>query len=537
MAIGGPDGSIYLWNIANGKRIAKLGGDGTRTDSIAFLPNGKSLVSFDHEQGIRIWDSQTGSLKATSTLPGGASASTGETAWATWTPDNFYTGSDGVEAYLRWRVNGQIVAGDTYQASRRRPDRVEQSLSGRIQPGLADQIRRDAANWQAQPTIMPPVTGADLTAAQPPPVAPDAPDAMLRRALSTGSTFEDQDKTADVVSRIKQALDQGADPNVQGDWGTSALMFLSEAGDLDAVKSLIRRGAKLDLTDTYGATALLHSVRRQRTAVMQALLDAGADIKDRNGHSLLPLKGRPDALGTALIAALDQPSPFDAQATAATNNSFDVEGTALLLLLLGALPNVHSKDGRTPIQFAQATELVEALLAHGAKIDTRDKNGMPPVVQWAMSGQTDLVKIALDHGADVNSAETQGFNCLMFAAQNGHDEVARLLLSRHADPNLTSKDHRTALMLAIGESHLDIAKQILEHGANLELRDDYSGWTALTYAVSREDAEMTRILLDKGANVHTRTKEGESLLKVLYKLDKDDRYGIRAMLKQHGEKD
>ena len=368
------------------------------------------------------------------------------------------------------------------------------------------------------------------------------PDARLRKALAMTYTEGDARKTERVAHEIERALASGADPNVQNSSGTSALIFLAGAGDLKAVKDLVRRGAKLDLSERYGRTALLCAAAAHRPKIVQFLLDAGADFKDLQGYSLLPLQGHPDALGDALVAALDLPTGVGINRTTSAEEKaaqklwqkFDWNDTALLLLQLGALPNVPDKKGNTALQYANTDVVVQALLAHGADVNVRSKNSVSPILHWAWADQIELVRIALDHGANVNIITERGGSALTSAASNGYDDMARLLLERHADPNLPIAEYgETVLMTAISHGRLNIAKLLLNHGANLEAKDD-NGWTALTYAVVRQDREAVRVLLDKGADVRVLTQEGVGLLHLSYENEKEDLYDIALLLKRAG---
>ncbi|MCW3053702.1 MAG: hypothetical protein JWN14_2872 [Chthonomonadales bacterium] len=548
VANGEVDGSVEILDIAAAKRLRRLGGDGTIMLSIAYLPDGKSLVGLDKERGIRIWDLQTGRLKATLMPLGGAEDTSGSDAWIAFTPDGYYAASERAEAYLRWRVEGQLGGGEQYQAERRQPSRIDQSLTGTVRAGLRTSVLQAAALWQARPQVDSPVSKADVRSQQPASEAPprvQEANAQLRKALFMDYRPDDPKSIARIVREIKLALENGADLNFQTGAGTSALMFLAFAGDFDSVKDLVHRGVKLDASDYQGSTALLHAVAGNHPEIVQFLLAAGADLKDVHGHSLLPLRGHPEVLGAALVATQDRPASFhtgpwtkeeDAQWRADLKlwQNFDADDTALLLLQFGALPNIRDKKGRTAIQYAGSIAVVQALMAHGADLNPESKDSFPPIVEWASAGRLDLIKVALEHGVNVNTVDKARWTALTLAAQNGHTAVAQFLLDRHADPNLQTDDGRTPLKLAISQGHLEIVRLLLSHGAKLEAKDRFDGWTALTYAVNRQDREIVRLLLERGANVHVLTNEGEGLLNLLKKSGKGDPYNIAALLKRAG---
>lgn len=66
-------------------------------------------------------------------------------------------------------------------------------------------------------------------------------------------------------------------------------MFASYAGDEDIVKLLIERGARLDLQDRNGKTALILAAYKGRSYIVRRLIYHGAplDITDNMGYTAL----------------------------------------------------------------------------------------------------------------------------------------------------------------------------------------------------------------------------------------------------------
>lgn len=60
-------------------------------------------------------------------------------------------------------------------------------------------------------------------------------------------------------------------------------------------------------------------------------------------------------------------------------------------------------------------------------------------------------------------------------------------------------DDRTPLMLAVCERHFGQVLDLIFNGAEIDAKT-HEGWTALTYAVSYQEYEIARQLLDSGAN-------------------------------------
>jgi ankyrin repeat protein len=491
---------IELWDIQKEKRRKSLLGYDIKVTSLAYSQDGSTLVAVDRSGVIRVWNPITGGVLRT----------TGD-------PES---------------MNSVTVSPDTHQASLcpiYGPAEIFDTATGALKYVL--DARSSAA--PQPPTEEKKRSVVGVTA------APQDPNARLRKAMRKLYTVGDPRSIARVVSEIKQALASGADPNRQNNWGTSALMCFASAGDLNAVKALVHQGVQLDLSEAYyGGTALLYAVAANHPKIVRFLLDAGADFKDVYGQSFRPLKGHPDALGGALVAAMEHPTDFGVNRKTAEEEqlwrSFDWRDTALLLLSLGALPNVRDRYGNTAIQYANTARVVQALLAHGADINAMSENTPPAIFTWAEQDQIALVRMALDHGANVNIVRKYGVTALVSASGWGNDDMTRLLLAHHADPNITLEYGRTLLMGAISQGYLHIAKLLLEHGAKLETKDDIDGWTALSYAVFHHDREAVRLLLAKGANARVLTNDGVGLLQLLVERENGESYNIAPLLKQAG---
>jgi ankyrin len=66
-------------------------------------------------------------------------------------------------------------------------------------------------------------------------------------------------------------------------------------------------------------------------------------------------------------------------------------------------------------------------------------------------------------------------------------------------------------MWAVAENHPDVSRALIEHGADVHARSK-SGFTPLLFAARQGDVESARILLAAGANVNEATPDGMSVL-------------------------
>jgi len=123
-----------------------------------------------------------------------------------------------------------------------------------------------------------------------------------------------------------------------------------------------------------------------------------------------------------------------------------------------SLVNGYSHDGWTPLHlaafFAQPA-VVEVLLAHGADVHARARNGTTntPLHAGAAGRNLDVVRALVEHGANVNARQEGGFTALHSAALNGDVEMARLLISHGADVQARATNNQNALDLALTKGH------------------------------------------------------------------------------------
>ena len=131
---------------------------------------------------------------------------------------------------------------------------------------------------------------------------------------------------------------------------------------------------------------------------------------------------------------------------------------------LAAGVDVNTKSevyGGTPLHRAANKEVVELLIAKGAKVDTKDKNGRTPLHGAIARDRKEIAELLIDKGADVNAKSDDDWTPLHYAAANGHKEIAELLITKGADVNAKSDDGSTPLDWA---NDKETASLLRKHG-------------------------------------------------------------------------
>lgn len=192
---------------------------------------------------------------------------------------------------------------------------------------------------------------------------------------------------------------------------------------------------------------------------------------------------------------------------------------ALVDVLIDAGANVNEADssGDTALHYAAGrggAAVVETLLQACADTGRRDDRGEEPLM-WATGRAT--VASLVRGKADVNAVDAQGKSALMFIASRGDDAaLEELAASKDVDLNAVTKAGMSAYDFAIAGGYTQTADLLVQLGAKapesaskVVLR---SATEALQDAARNGDAATCRELLRKDASLVNQEHRGETPL-------------------------
>jgi ankyrin repeat protein len=261
---------------------------------------------------------------------------------------------------------------------------------------------------------------------------------------------------------------------------------------------------------------LTDQIQKGNFAAVRAAVTASPELalaRDEAGRTLLreaALYSEADDLKWLLVQKAD---PNAADLDGKTPLMLAVEDLEKVRVLLdaGADPNAHSEAGHTALSLAVEQRLsapvLKELLAHGAK-STPEKGETDPLVQVARNGDLESMKLLAAQRGDKFPPASLGA-----AAASNCMPCLQLVLSQAPPKRAVDNAFVGAALM----SNLEILNALLSGGADPNsAAADKRAHTALMQAAYSDFAEPARIklLLDHGADVNAKAKDGETALKL-----------------------
>ena len=191
------------------------------------------------------------------------------------------------------------------------------------------------------------------------------------------------------------------------------------------------------------------------------------------------------------------------------------------LLACGANAGDAGRMERSPLmEAADAGQqaVVEELLHHNLDVNYVNKLGDSAILLAARHGYVRSVELLLKHGASVDGFETTKTGnagatgttlCkstpLSESCTGGHVELVQLLLSYGAQPNIATSSGGAPIQIAAKKGYSVILRHLLDAGANANIRNARTHWTALHEACEHSNVSVVETLLTYGCETNTHT--------------------------------
>jgi ankyrin repeat protein len=216
---------------------------------------------------------------------------------------------------------------------------------------------------------------------------------------------------------------------------------IAKKGEYNSLKLIIEHGFDLEIRCCdYGSTALMYAAQSGQLACVQLLIDNGANVQATNtcGRTAVHFASSSDIIN--------------------------------VLVKNGANVNAVSKDGDTPLHEAftvgRINSTIRALISNGADINKSNKLGRTPLhLALKFPNDTTLILELFTKDVDLTLKTHDGNTLLHFTACKSLD-LTKHLLQLGADPNVTNNSGDTPLIVASKNGKHDIVAMMYDHMIN-----------------------------------------------------------------------
>ncbi len=149
------------------------------------------------------------------------------------------------------------------------------------------------------------------------------------------------------------------------------------------------------------------------------------------------------------------------------------------------------------------------LLKEGGNPNARAKNKTKrtALILAAIGGKLEAVNALLAHGAKLEDRDFAGNTALNWAALRGHTQVASTLIKKSANINTQNNAGASPLHYAVSTQNIPLVKLIIENKADLEIAASKYKVTPLQIAIKKKDITSLNILLENGVKVNDIDRE------------------------------
>ncbi|XP_063923808.1 uncharacterized protein LOC135137957 [Zophobas morio] len=316
--------------------------------------------------------------------------------------------------------------------------------------------------------------------------------------------------------------------------GRLPIHYASEYGNLDAMKSLVENGAKVDVPDGNDKKLPIHYAFDRILnvdSVVSFFKENGANLDSPDGHGRLPIHYACEygCLGAvkSLVANGAKVNDPDGDGKlpiyyACQNRYFEYR-IITFLINKGAKVDSPNYDCQLPIHYACEfgdLEEVMLLVANGAKVDVPDRNGRLPM-HYASKNRFNGHKVTsflIKEGAKVDSPDDDGRLPIHYACEFGDLDEVMLLVANGAKVDVPDRNGRVPMHYASKNRFNGhrVTSFLIEEGAKVDSPDD-DGRLPIHYACEFGDLDEVMLLVASSAKVDIPDRNGRMPMHYAFK--------------------
>ena len=282
----------------------------------------------------------------------------------------------------------------------------------------------------------------------------------------------------DVVLKVHA----GADVNAKDGDGQTALHWACRNSLEEIVQALINRGCSLDERNGSGLTSIMLTARSGHTAISMRLLRAGASCEGLTE----------DQMDDLFRYACDKGDMLAVQTL--LKNGCSVSG----------LPT-EKQEGLLGYACRKGNLLiVENLIQHGCNVNCKFAHHLTPLMDAAREGHDEVVKMLILAGADLEMQDISDDTALHYAAMSNQIQCGIFLAEGGASMRTRNTDSVTALDID-SEDFKEAIQQALSFTARKAIciiGNAMSGKSTLIAALQSESKSVLRKMMNRFRKVH-----------------------------------
>lgn len=135
----------------------------------------------------------------------------------------------------------------------------------------------------------------------------------------------------------------------------------------------------------------------------------------------------------------------------------------------------------------------------------------------AIIGNLDIVKLLIESGANIEGCNNYEDTALLLAASEGHKHIVDWLIKKGANHNALGDGEVNALYFAADNGHIDIVRELLKLKSDINLSHPENWDSPLINAVRGGNFDMSKLLLEYGADLEKKDMQGDTALIIAMK--------------------
>jgi len=340
---------------------------------------------------------------------------------------------------------------------------------------------------------------------------------------------------------LKHLIAKGARTDIVDQHGYTLLLFAAATGQRDKslFEFIMQQGDDVkDEVDHHGKNVLLvHAGSMKNLDLLPFFIEKGISIesKDEDGNGIFHFAARSGdvQLLKKLISIynIDQkPNPKTSENAfhfAASRRTRSGESSTIemyqFLETLGLDATAINNKGESPLHLlAKSTrdsEIFKYFLSKGVDATLVDHSGNTAFMNAASNNMQEIIQLLLTDATDINQVDGKGFTALSHAIKGNKKSIAAFLIQKGASTNVKDESGTDLGFLLInavdGRTNIEEIKgkmQLLIREGYDPKRLDTDGNNLLHVAVSKNNLELVKYLLDLGVPVNQKDQSGQTAL-------------------------